>query len=82
LLDSNFQLLKEFTVDHTHSYTYAGIETDGEYIFRLLWDGASNPNANYLVQYDYDGNLIKQSTVDSTLECESLAYDWNGNWYA
>jgi DNA-binding beta-propeller fold protein YncE len=81
LYDSNFNLLEEFTVQHEHNYTYAGIETDGSYIYRLLWDNVSSPHTNYLAVYDFSGNLVKILPVDNNKESEAIAYDWNGNWY-
>lgn len=79
--DSNFQLISSFYVQHTHSYIYGALETDGHYLYRPLWDNTSNPHANYVAVYDFTGNLVKMITVDSTLEVEDIAYDWSGNWY-
>ena len=79
--DSNFELVRTFNVDHTHPYIYGALETDGEYLYRPLWDNTSSPHKNYIAVYDFSGNHKKTINVDSTLEIEDVAYDWNGNWY-
>ena len=76
--DSSFAYVSTMAVVHP-SYTFQGLETDGEFILRPMWD--STNNKNFIGVYDFDGNQIKLTEVPSALEIEDVAFDWDGNYY-
>lgn len=80
IFTSDFVYVKTIITTRTESYTLQGIETDGEYIYRMLWD---NTNArNFIYVWGFDAKLIKIIELPDANEVETTMYDWNGNWYA
>ena len=73
--DSSFTCVKSF--DANHGGTNQDLETDGQYIYKCR----SSVKSRGIIQViDFGGNTIKQIDVTGD-EIESVAYDWNGNWY-
>ena len=80
-LDADFQYLRTVSTAENEPLVLQGIETDGTYIYRALWELNVN---NYIRVIDFEGNIvatIDTDTTESALELEDLMYDWNGNWY-
>ncbi|MCB2219671.1 MAG: carboxypeptidase regulatory-like domain-containing protein [Bacteroidetes bacterium] len=48
----------------------AGIETDGDFIYTSMWNGAGE-----FQKYDTDGNWIETFTVAGSTGCRDIAYD-------
>ena len=78
IFDSEWNWLKSFTYNLSQ-WTYEGVETDGNYIYRILWNGST---VNKIALLDMNGSHVKTITVPSDDELEALCNDWNGNWYA
>lgn len=76
---NNFSFIKTVTITRSESYTLQGIEVDGTYIYKTLWD--STNHRNYVYVMDYDGNDVKVIELPDANEVETLMNDWNGNWY-
>ena len=80
--DQDFQYLKSISTQRFESDVLQGIETDGAYIYRSLFNrGGVN---DHIAVYDMEGNFVKLVNVpafDVTTELEDIMYDWKGNWY-
>ncbi len=80
-LDADFQYLRTVNADRDVTLTIQGIETDGTYIYRSLWDF----NVTNVIQvFDFEGRFVTQigtGTRGKVLEVEDIMYDWSGNWY-
>ncbi|MEZ5147194.1 MAG: carboxypeptidase regulatory-like domain-containing protein [Bacteroidales bacterium] len=48
----------------------AGIETDGDYIYTSMWNGAGE-----FQKYDTDGNWVETFSVAGSTGCRDIAYD-------
>lgn len=79
LYDSSFHYVRTIVMPAPETWTIQGIETDGFYIYRALWDDTND--TNYVKVYDYDGNYVKTISVHDSAELETIMQDWNGNWY-
>lgn len=77
---SGFAYIKTITITRNETYTLQGIETDGTYIYRALWNDSNNKNYVYI--HDMDMNYISHIEVPQTGELEAISCDWKGNWYA
>lgn len=82
IFDSSWAFIRAFTLAAGSRWTYQGLETDGEYIFRPIWVSGTY-ECNILV-LDMDGNLQTYITLPTlaSKEIETLANDWDGVWYA
>ena len=78
--DSSFNYVKTVTITRNESMTIQGIETDGEYLYRSLWDDTNN--RNYIQVWTFGGTYLKQIELLDATEVETIMNDWNGNWYA
>ena len=82
LFDENFQYLKRISIERVEAFTVQGIETDGTYFYRGLFDNDSI-RGNVFV-YDLEGNFVKllrMPELGGTMEIEDIMYDWHGNWF-
>lgn len=79
LFDANFGYLSTFAPERPSGYTFQGLETDGNVIFRPMWMRSNNTNV--VAVYDFSGNAIATINVPVSLELEEVMYDWNGNYY-
>ena len=79
VFDGTFNYVKTIVMPNPETYTIQGIETDGFFIYRALWD--DDNDTNYINVYDYDGAYIKTIKVENSNELETVTHDWNGNWY-
>ena len=81
LLDENLQYIDTILTTRQENYIIQGIETDGNLIYRALW----NENEScHIAVYDYEGNFVKLmnlSIAGSEQELEDIMYDWHGNWF-
>lgn len=77
--DSSFHYVDTIVMPSPETYTIQGIETDGTFIYRALWD--ENNGTNYIKVYDFEGTYIKTVKINNSNELETVASDWNGNWY-
>lgn len=82
IFDSSWTFIKTFTLAAGSRWTYQGLETDGTYIFRPIWDSTTY-ECDILV-LDMDGNTQTQIILPTlaSREIETLVNDWNGCWYA
>lgn len=79
IFDSNFEYISTVTIERDESYTMQGIETDGDFIYQIMWD--STNNLNYIFVRDMDFELIERINVPEGNEVEDISTDWDGNWY-
>lgn len=59
----------QFTFNTVDNSGEAGCESDGIYVYTVLWNGS-----NYF-RYDLDGNLLETFTIAGTSSVRDLAYD-------
>ena len=77
--DSNFNYVKTVVTPQPETHTIQGIETDGYFIYRALWDDGNN--TNYVSVYDFEGAFVKTIHINNSAELETVMQDWQGNWY-
>ena len=77
--DDNWNYKRSMRFVPESRWTYQGVETNGIFIFRPIYYPG-----NQVIVLDMNGNLQKyiQFPTLSAREVESLAYDWDGVWYA
>ena len=79
-LDADFRYVGELLLERDEVFTIQGIETDGKYLYRSLWDRNSS---NYITVYDMGGRFLAQidtGVSGKDMELEDIMYDWNGTW--
>lgn len=76
IYDANFDYVGQIPAATTLTATAQGCETDGTYIYRVTY----NPNYFDVIEIA-TGERVKTIANPMTGEPESLAYDWNGQFY-
>ena len=70
-LDSEFNEIEFHPVEHT-GYITQGADCDDNYIYFPQWDDKNY--ANYVIVYDWDGNLVNKIKVKNMNEIESMCH--------
>lgn len=81
ILDADFRYVGPLTLERAETLTLQGFDTDGEYLYRSVWDKNSG---NFITVYDMDGRFLAQidtGVSGKAMELEDIMYDWNGAWY-
>lgn len=74
--DQDFQWVSNVNLTEQPSATGQGCETDGEYIYRLMY------NPGYIIVNDMTGALAKTLTHEIPVEAEAIMYDcYTGKMY-
>ena len=80
--DSSFHFIRSVVTERREAFSHPqGIETDGKYIYRSLWNYFDR---NAISVYDFSGNFVKLIDVPISgngAELQDIMYDWNGSWY-
>ncbi len=81
ILDADFHYVGPFFIERRDDDIRGGFDTDGNYIFRAMWD---KNGVNYITVYDMDGRFVTRIDTEisgSKLEIEDIMYAGNGGWY-
>lgn len=75
--DSGFNYVSTRTYDHGSEWTYQGLECDGNYIFRPIWQ----TGANAVDILTHSCVYVGQIELPNNTEVETLINNWDGVWY-
>lgn len=79
VFDKEWNYVKTIIPTDTKRNTKQGIETDGNFIYRIL----TTDNGEIIIRYDMDGNYIDEIKIYqfSGCELEGISYDWDNGYF-